>query len=488
MTRLDRRAFLSTSLAAAAGAALTPERLLAGVLPPRWAAAVADVDADIADAPMQRIHGRAPSDLAGTLFRNGPAKFRRPGGAATHWFDGDGLIRRYAIGDGGARMQARFVDTPKRRLEAKLGAMVVPGFGTPSRPGSQLANPDDANPANTSVLWTGGELLALWEGGSPVAVDPATLATAGPRTFRDDLRYLPFLAHPRLEPDGTVWNLGSGGRRVMIWKLAPGGRLASADVIPLPQASYFHDFTATARHLVIVLQPWLQEAGFKLPVATGLTWRPERPTMVMVVDKADLSKRRIYELPAMFAFHFGDAWEEADGTIRFDGCFASDPGFAVRGAEALLRGEDLDDPDPVLTQIVLRPDGRTSVVATGVVAEFPASDARRAGLARRVTHHVGGYRDGPFPHAVGSWDWSSGRARRFDFGDSQLVEEFLFVPKGDGERDGWLVGTTLNLAAGATELHVLAADRPEAGPLVTWRAAHALPLSFHGTFVAGSRG
>ena len=51
--------------------------------------------------------------------------------------------------------------------------------------------------------------------------------------------------------------------------------------------------------------------------------------------------------------------------------------------------------------------------------------------------------------------------------------------------DGYLLGTTLNLAARATELHVFDARQVARGPLCTWRAAAALPVSFHGTWLAG---
>ncbi len=53
--------------------------------------------------------------------------------------------------------------------------------------------------------------------------------------------------------------------------------------------------------------------------------------------------------------------------------------------------------------------------------------------------------------------------------------------EGGGERDGWLIGTTLNLNGHRTELHLLDASRVSAGPVATWTASLALPLTFHGT-------
>jgi all-trans-8'-apo-beta-carotenal 15,15'-oxygenase len=482
---LNRRAFLISSLAAAAASAvITPEQVLAGAAPGDWTLGVADVDRDVPLETLRLVQGRMPVGLTGTLFRNGPAKFRRAGGKSGHWFDGDGLVRRFHFDGDKASLNARFVDTPKRRLETKLDAMVVPGFGTLQGKGAKLSGPDDANAANTSVMMSGGELFALHEAGSPSRLNPETLESLGFKTFRSDLKQMPFSAHPRIEPDGTAWNFGGNGTRTAIWKLRPDGVLDSLQMIDLPRASYFHDFTMTARHIIIVLQPWIQER-FVFPLSTGMVWHPELGTQVLVLEKADLTKRRVFELPAFSFFHLGDGWVERDGTIRFDGCLEADPTFGQRTAAGLLSGIHIKAPRPSLTQIVLRPDGKAALVKTGIAAEFPASDRRLAGFARRHTAHVTGYRDTPFPHAIAMWDWQRGRDDVHDFGSRQLVDEFLFVPgKGGGERDGWLVGTTLNLDAKATELHVLDAAHLDAGPRATWRASLPLPLTFHGTFRA----
>lgn len=479
MTDFNRRQFMGTGFLAGA-AIITPDMALAGASPAGWAAAVADVEADIPEEALNLVSGKVPAGLNTTLYRNGPAKFRRGESSAGHWFDGDGLVRKFRVRDGKATLTARFVDTPKRRLESRLNAIVQPGFGTAPGAGAVINGPDDTNAANTSVMVSGGQLLALWEGGSPVMMDPDTLQTKGFKTYRRDLKQMPFLAHPRVEPDGTVWNLGGNGKGTFVWKLNPDGSLADAKMIALDRNSYFHDFTATALHIIIVMQPWVQE-GIKFPMSTAMVWKPELGTRVIVIDKDDLTKRRVFELPTFSFFHLADGWEEKDGTIRFDGCLEADPTFGQRAASALLRGEHMKAPTPMLTQIVLRPNGKAEMKMTRVAAEFPANDKRLAGQARRFTTHVTGYRETPFPHAIAMWDWSRGRDEKFDFGGHQLVEEFLFVPKSEGERNGWLMGTTLNLKAHKTELHLLDTERLSDGPVATWQASLPLPLTFHGT-------
>lgn len=472
---LNRREIIARGFAGAAAAAL-PAPLLAAPAKPDWTLGLTDVLSDIAPQGLARIHGGAPADLVGTLYRNGPARFRRGSSASGHWFDGDGLVRAWRIAGGEARLAARFVDTPKRRLEEQLGRIVQPGFGTHAAPGAVVGNNDDTNAANTHVIAAGGRLLALWEAGSAFALDPESLATQGPVTFRPDLVHMPFLAHPRVEPSGRIWNIGSGGKAAFVWRLSADGRFEAGELVPLPMASYMHDFTATERHLVIVCQPWVATSS-RLPFSHSMEWQPERGTRVLVIDKDDLSKRREFELPPLFFFHLGDAWEEADGTIRFDGCFHTDPTFAVKGAPGLLEGRNEHVERPELTLVSLHPDGRAALAPAGITAEFPRVAPEIAGLPRRHTVFVGGYgSDRPFARSVGVWDWERGRADSFDFGDRQLVEEFVPVGR-------YLVGTTLNLAAQATELHVIDTRHVADGPVVTWRSAAALPLSFHGSWV-----
>lgn len=487
----SRRSFLMGAAALSAAVA-TPEMVRAAAAldavaatKADWALATQDVEGEIARRTMRLVHGRAPTGLQGALYRNGPAKFRRPGGSATHWFDGDGMMRAFRIQDGQVTLEARFADTPKRRTETELGAVVTPGFGTKGDARARIGSNDDANAANTAVMVAGDQVWALWEAGSPLALSASDLSTRDFVILRDDLKGMPFQAHPRYAPDGSIWNVGSAGGQAVIWHLRPDRSLSDAQVVPLPRASYMHDFTATDRHVILVLQPWVF-ATHAMPVTAGLAWRPEMGTQVLVLDKDDLSKRRLYELPGFFHFHLGDAWAERDGTIRFDVAASGDPRFAVDGARILVDGHGVVPGDPAkLALITLRPDGRADMTYSDVVGEFPKADPRRAGLKRSLTAHTSGESRGrPLPTGLAIHDCDSGRSHAFEFGVHQVVEEAVFVPKpgATAELDAWLVGPSVNLKDGRTELHVFDVARIEDGPVATWQADVALPAGFHGVW------
>lgn len=481
----SRRNFLMGA-AALSAAVVTPEtvRAMAAMQASAdWSLATVDIEGDIARRAMRRVHGRAPAALEGALFRNGPGKFRRPGGSVTHWFDGDGLMRAFRVRDGQATLEARFADTPKRRWESEIDAVVTPGFGTVGDSRARLGSNDDANAANTAVMVAGDEVWALWEGGSPLAMDRADLSTKRFVSLRDDLKGMPFQAHPRYDQDGTIWNVGLHGDQMIVWRLNADRSLKTSGIVQLPRASYMHDFTATARHLVIVMQPWVFDHR-GMPYASQFAWKPELGTQVMVVDKADLSRTRIFELPAFSYFHLGDAWEDASGTIRFDVAAGKDITFVVEGARVLVEGRGTVPGAPSeLSLITLHTDGRAEMVSSGIAAEFPKSDPRRAGLARRRTVHTAGERGGrPLPNGLAVHDWETGRSDAFSFGDDVIMEEANWVPKPgrSGETDAWLVAPAVNLRAGVTELHVFDAARVADGPVVSWRADVALPAGFHG--------
>ncbi len=485
---MNRRNLL-VAAAGGLGSVLAPEVLQAAAGAARaadWSVAFGDLDGDVTARPMRVVEGRAPMDLKGTLLRNGGARFRRPGGAAAHWFDGDGLIRRFAVGDGAAVFDARFVDTPKRRADAAAGAVVSMGFGTPPGPGSQAGSSDDVNAANISIIRRGDALWALWEAGSPIALDPKTLATRGLVTLREDLAHAPFLAHPRFERDGSLWSLGQlGSTTAVIWRVDASGGLMAAHPLTLPRASYIHDFTMTARSLILVLQPWIYESA-GVPTS-ALKWRPELGTEILVLDKDDLSKTRTYAVEPFFHFHMGAAYEDPSGAIRFEICRSKDPTFATTGAVEVLKGVYGAETSPMLSMVTLSPGGGARIEATGVDAEFPRADQAFSGKARAFTIHAAvTSADRPLFQGVGVYDWKTATSSVFDLGAHYLTEEMVFARRkgSSAELDGYVIGPAVNLKARATELLVFDARRIADGPVCVWRTDIAVPAGLHGDFTA----
>ena len=482
---LSRRMFLHTGLMTGAALAVAPKSLAEPTLP-GWHVGYANAPAaGFAPGPMQLVRGKAPAGLTGTLYRNGPAHFKHGDTYATHWFDGDGMVQRIAIGDGKAVHSGKFIDTKKRRLEMQADKFLAPGFGTKGDPSYPVGSSDDVNPGNISVVMSGGELLALWEAGSPYRIDPVTLETKGLKVWRDDLKGMPFLAHPKREPDGRVWSLAMSGRRVGIYNINPDGSTAGFGMVDIGAAHYIHDWTMTERKLVILCQPWIQTRNIP-PFIDGFQWKPEEGMKFLIIDKDDLTKTRWAQGPARAFYHTGAAWEEADGTIRLDAAFYPEPVLGSGGGAQEIQGKfSGEHVSSKLTMAVIPLTGDAKLIETKIAGDFPQVDPRRHGLSRKLTALITGSVEGqPGGSALAVQDWSSGKAQIHDFGSHYMVEEHLFVPKGSGaaEADCWLIGTAINTKLGRSEVHVFDAARVADGPVAVWQAEYAWPLGFHGTW------
>lgn len=450
---------------------------------------VADTPEGLAtDTPLLR--GRWPAELRGRLHRNGPALFERGPERYHHWFDGDGMVQQFTIEDGRVRHRGRLVQTAKLRAERAAGRFALPAFGTTVEQPLPVAGADSVNPANTSVLEHGGRLLALWEGGSAYEMDAADLSTRGPVAWRDDLRGLPFSAHPKLDTDGTLWNIGTAGAHLVVWQVGADGRLQRAQLgaHPYPHGMV-HDFSITARFLVVPLPPvrfvfdnTAQDGPRRFPMDAG------QPLRVLVARKDDLAQQRVLELPPQFVFHVGNAHEERDGSIVLSYVGAPDNAFLDRGAVALMRGER-PLPAPASTCIArLDPArGTAGVQRLDDAVEFPRVHPAFVGRRARWLVSASGRTGGTgLLNAVQVLDTDSGRVQRFDYGEQTIAEEHVVVPKPGrrGERDAWLLGTVYDARRDATVLNLLDLAQVQDGPLAQAVLPYRLPLGFHGHFRA----
>lgn len=484
---INRRSFLKGAAGLMASATLTP-KLKGNIGPLGFHNAPAF---GIAPETMTLVDGLVPEALSGTLYRNGPAQFRRGEQILDHWFDGDGLVRSFTIQGGQAVLRAQFAQTVKRARDEAAGRFIMPGFGTRAEAGAPVGAPDDANAANTSLMLVGDQLWALWEAGSPYGIDPSDLSTKGPVTLRPDLAQMPFSAHPKVDQDGTIWNFGMayGSPVTFIWALSPEGKVIKAETVELPMASYLHDWAVSETKLIIPLQPWVFTKRHP-PFSESLEWQPEKGLQVLVVDKNDFSNRKLYELPAGAFFHIGAAHEDKDGTVRFDICLADNPTLDATTGAAMVLGKPIDRPEPKLCMVALHPSGKSSITRTPFSAEFPTIDPRTREQKRETVFTVTegkntrniGYRF----NAVMAMDWTSQTPQVFDFGPDVLVEEPVFAPDPETQSLGWLLVPALHLTKRVTRLHVFDATRVDQGPVATWQSRHALPLSFHGVWASAT--
>ena len=479
---MNRRSFLQVAVAGMAATALSSSLALGA--PVKFARGLRSVpDRGMARRPLRLVAGKMPEGFSGTYYLNGPAKFERGNTQYDHWFDGDGKINAFRFGDEGATHEARFVETPKFKAEQKAGRFLYPGFDTFPPDPAPATKSDDINAANISVLPVGDQLWALWEGGSPTAVKRSDLSTEGLVTLGEGLEGVPFSAHPRVDPQGRIWGFGNSAftSQLLLYELGPDGSLKRAKVLDDVPPSMVHDFTATEKHLIVGFAPFLI-AGYEGTYLDRFTWHADKPRFYYVIDKESFEVTRRYELPAAFVFHHFNAWEEADGTIRFASCAYEDGGFMTEEARDMMKGEPFSGKNEAeFEAITLYPDGTHKVERDGIKAEFPVCDPRMAGH-RTESFHIGhGSGGNSFSNAYISRGPDGAITGRWEAEADTHLGEHVAIPRPDGKV--WLIGTQFDSMRGRTLVSLFDGGNVSAGPMALWETPEVIPLPLHGAWV-----
>lgn len=445
------------------------------------------------ETPALAIEGKLPADLVGTFYRNGPAQHERAGQRYHHWFDGDGMVQAFRFDGKAISHRGRFVATAKRREESAAGRFLYPGFGTVLPGMRPVTSADAMNVANINILPLADELLALWEGGSAYGLDPTTLETRGVKTWEPDLAGMPFSAHPKVGPGGTVWNFGHSAMAgaLILYRIDAAGQLMDKALHRLQGLGMIHDFAVSRRHLIFVVPPLVQDTSLMRQGASFLDshqWRPDIGTRVLVFHKNDLSSMREFQLPAEFLFHFGNAWEDDSGVIRVTYCRSDDASVAFETTRYVMRGKarPAHTPPTLTTARIDLARGTVAEEHSLRIAEFPRVDPRYATQhARQLFAATQGKGDStPLFNAVQRIDVDGGAADAFDYGPDMMAEEHIFVPRPGStkEAEGWLIGTALDVRRRVTQLAVFEATNLAAGPIAIGRLPYVLPLGLHGNF------
>ena len=306
-----------------------------------WSSAYGNVTTET-EGWVENVEGVIPPALEGTLYRNGPGRLERGGQWVQHPFDGDGMVLAVGFHRGRAHLRNRFVRTAGWRSEEAAGRWCYRGgFGT-QKPGGILANALDLrlkNVANTNVVDWGGHLLALWEAGSPMTMDPVTLSTEGPSDMGGALGpEEPFSAHPRVDhgrPGAPrLVNFGvKVGRRsaVRLMEFNDQGQLTCERQDRFQGFAFLHDFAITPNWAVflknaLTFNPLPYVMGYRGAVQCLGSRAGERGEFWLIPRGAGAP----VVLPATegFVFHHVNAWEEGTNLVVDSIHYAAFPAVA----------------------------------------------------------------------------------------------------------------------------------------------------------------
>ena len=133
------------------------------------------------------VEGTIPEWLRGQLVRVGPGKFEWGETKYNHWFDGDAILNRFAIENGGVKFSSRFLRSRSFVESEKNNRIMFSQFGTNAPPDpcknifqrflSYFEMSDLSDNCNVNIVKIKGENYASTELPNLWKIDKETLET-----------------------------------------------------------------------------------------------------------------------------------------------------------------------------------------------------------------------------------------------------------------------------------------------------------------------
>lgn len=457
---------------------------------PRWHHIHQDLPREHGHEPL-RIEGEVPPGLRGTLYRNGPARFRVGEEPYVHSFDGDGAITAVRLGQGPPTGASRLLRTSwlqeeeaaKRHLYRSYAQLGV-GWRR------WLAPPK--NQANVAVLAWRGQTWALWEFGHPVRFDPDNLDCIGPENIDGQIGSA-FGAHPHVVRDragDTVFQTGLRfGPNFSLDLFELGDRLRKIGNVPLPFPTLIHDFAATPAHFVVFVAPrHLHLAPLvagQRPFIQNLRWEPERGTEVVVVSRREPGRQVRFVVPAFFLWHVVNAWEEGEEIVvdyvrydddQTDRWFGRAPWEIEPVPASSLRRARIHPEKRGFSETVL------SDRAQEFVSVAPRDNGRPARTTWGLSWDEARARSGG-PPEITRTHLENGAVDVVELGPDTYPSEPMVVEDVHGQ--DWVLSLVYDGASDTSHVVVVDAARPREGAVAKLWFDHAIPFTLHGAWVGG---
>ncbi len=441
------------------------------------------------------VIGEIPEALSGAFLRNGSNQQYEPRGPY-HLFDGDGMIHAVYLENGQAGYRNRWILSKGLEYERKVGHAIWGGMRDVFPPDEQaLAEVGRAkNVANIHLVEHAGHLLALWEAGKPTEVT-AQLETVGEYSFGGKLKG-GFCAHPHFD-ERTGEMFGFAYRPIppflMYYVVDKHGQLKVSEEIPVEKPVMMHDFAISENYAVFFYAPavWdvikaIQEGG------PAMTWQPERGCQIGLMPRYGKgSEIRWFEADVGWCFHFANAFERGNEVILDavrtdrvdDDVNAADDGGYTVGSLLTRFTVNLETGGRATTQQFM----------TERHCEFPRVARHIEGQHHRYAYMLGTDNAtdlvafDSFNH-VCRFDYETGESNVFkvdDLGGDATEFSYAPNPESDREEDGWLMGYVYRKATHSSELVILSAGDPSAGPVARVLLPQRVPEGFHGSWIPG---
>ncbi|WP_353931578.1 carotenoid oxygenase family protein [Okeanomitos corallinicola TIOX110] len=462
-----------------------------------WSQAISQPATEFPPTPLPIITGKIPAGLRGTIYRNGAARLERGNMRVGHWFDGDGAILAVHFTDAGATGVYRYVQTAGYQKETKAGKFLYGNYGM-TAPGpiwNQWQKPVK-NSANTSVLALPDQLLALWEGNNPYALDLQTLETKGLNNLGALPKGQPYSAHPKIDDQtGEIFNFGvsPGPNAILhIYKSNLTGKIIKQEKFTLKGFPFIHDFVLAGQYLVffapaVYLNIWPVLFGVNT-YSNCLTWQPDKGTEILVFDRETLSlvSRGITE--PWFQWHFSNAYVDDRGTVIID--FAKYADFQTNEfLREVASAETQTVAKTTFTRLQINPKNG-KVTGTEILinrtCEFPSVPAANVGKFSKYSY-MSIYKEetdmqGEILNNIACFNHETATLTEANLGENLYPSEPIHVQDPENSEQGWILTVVYDGNTNNSEVWIFDSQRLQAEPICKLALPSVIPHSFHGTW------
>lgn len=456
------------------------------------------------------VKGEIPRWLNGTLFRNGPAKFEIGQASYNHWFDGQAMIHRYSFQEGRIAYRNRFLRTSPYTQMISTGQLSS-GFETaqPTSLGSRILKTTlemigyktgQTYNTNVNVVPLAGKFMALTEQPVPTVFDPLTLETQGAFYFDDNLFGHLSCGHPQYDYQNQEYiNYLTCFGPINTYNLyrikATSSQRRLIARIPVREPCFMHSFALTENFIILVefplvIKPLAAILGGKAPMQC-LSWKPQRGTNFLVVNKHSGKLVARFQSEAFFAFHHINAYEQSN-EIVIDIAASVQPDLMYKSYLQPLRAATQSEDHPLAEYRRYRLPLQKATCSTEVGYELLSDHRIEMACINQARCHS---RDYQYAYAVShNRNWSSlvGQLLKLDVQSKSCVAWFephtypgepIFVaaPNATTEDDGVILSVVLDGVKAQSFLLLL--DAHSFTELGRAYLPHHIPLEFHGLFV-----
>ncbi len=433
------------------------------------------------------VRGKLPAWLNGVYMRNGP----NPHFHSEHYtfpYDGDGMLHAIYFENDGVKYRNKWIKTKELEAEKKAKRLLWHSLKKPKFPKFKDRKQFDApftpvkNTANTNIIYHGGHLLALYEGGKPYKMTE-DLETIGEFDYHGNIKGM--MPHPKVDPyTGELHFLQYSIVQfpyLRYYVINKRGQVSKDVPIYIKNPTVLHDMVLTPNYVVFFLCPMELSLTKVLLSKDPVKWQHNKGTKIGIIPRHGNSKNiKWIETDSFFVWHTMNGFEKGDDII-----------IDYIHHKHSYNGKTTDKPKLYRIQFDPNKGIKSHVPLDDEFVEFPSINNRKLGqnyqfgyTARRDEKKCENLNDTYFTELI-QYDLKNQTKKYHLFPKYQFVGEPTFIPHPykTSETDGVVIAYVYDENIDKTKLIVIEPLNFDKEPIAVIELPFRVPNGFHGDWI-----